>query len=76
MADHMHEVEITVNGVVVHRHGLVFIGVPGDVSVRHRSRPIEFHQINQEEPVQQPGEWDDYDPEEWDWEEDRLPPAV
>lgn len=73
MADHVHEVEITVSGVVVHRHRLVFVGVPGDVSVRHRSQPVEVGRIEGNELEQHLGEWDDYDPEEWDWEEDTTP---
>ena len=73
MADHLHEVEITINGVMVHRHGLVFVGVPGDVSVRHRSQPVGVGRIEGNELEQHPGEWDDYDPEEWGWEEDTIP---
>lgn len=73
MRDHVHEVEVIVSGVVVHRHGLVFIGTPGDVFIRHRSKPIEFHMVTGDEPVEPPGEWDDCDPEEWDWEEDTIP---
>lgn len=66
-SDHVHEVEVTVNGVVVHRHGLVFIGVPGDVTVRHRSRPIEFHSEVPDGTTQRPAEWDEYDPDDWPW---------
>ena len=73
MRDHMHEVEIEVVGVTVHRHRLVFIGVPGEVTVRHRSRPIEFHMDAVEPPVEPPGGWDEHEPEEWDWEEDTIP---
>lgn len=73
MADHLHEVEVIVSGVVVHRHGLVFIGPPGEVTVRHRIRPLERHVGTDTQPVPEPDDWAWYDPEEWDWEEDTIP---
>ena len=74
MRDHIHEIEVVVEGVAVHRHGLVFIGPPGGVTVRHRARPVEYH-VNGDPAAMPPPtpDWDYYDPEEWDWEEDRLP---
>lgn len=39
--DHIHEIEVVVHGAqVVHRHGFTFIGVPGDVEIRHRATPL------------------------------------
>lgn len=68
LGDHMHEVEIRVEGVVVHVHQMMFVGVPGEVTVRHRSQPIEVCGRQEEEPLAlppSPGEWEDYDPDEW-----------
>lgn len=69
MRDHIHEIEVVVEGVVVHRHGLVFIGVPGEVTVRHRSQPIEIRQEEgtPDEVTARRAEWTDIDPDDWPW---------
>jgi len=67
MADHVHEVEVVVHGVVVHRHGISFVGVPGDVTVRHRSRPVEVRQVMPHEQPEQFAMWTDIDPDDWPW---------
>lgn len=66
LSDHLHEVEVTISGVTVLRQGLVFIGPPGEVTVRHRSRPIEFYMSDEEPPTPPPVEWEEMEPEDWD----------
>lgn len=68
LSDHVHEVEVIVTGVVVARHHLVFIGPPGEVAVRHRSKPIEFHMSEAEPPTPPPSDWEALEMDDWDWE--------
>lgn len=71
--DHIHEIEVTVHGAqVVHRHSLVFVGVPGDVGVRHRSYPVSRPVLATEgefaDAVPEPlPDWAEIDTGEWDW---------
>lgn len=66
--DHVHEIEVVVHGAqVVHRHRLTFIGVPGDVTVLHRSQPIPVGVLwAHDEIPPQPPEWEEHEPSgEW-----------
>lgn len=67
--DHVHEVQVVVHGAqVVHRHYLTFIGVPGDVTVLHRSQPVPVATwVPGEDPLPpQPSDWEEHEPSgEW-----------